>query len=73
MADGIATSKLADVVAKWWLMLMPPVADGIATCFLYKADVIAIVVDGIATWLEYVKADLIALATDGTSHWVSLS
>ena len=37
-----------------------------------KADVIAIVADGIATWLECVYADLIALVAGGTSHWVSL-
>ena len=53
---------------RWWLMLLPSVADGMATCF-DKADVISIVADGIATWLECVKADLIALVADGTSHW----
>ena len=55
MADGITTSLLADVTAKYMM-----------------ADVIAIVADGMATWLECVKADLIALVADGTSHWVSL-
>ena len=32
---------------------------------LNKVDVIAIVADGIATWLECIKADLIALVADG--------
>ena len=30
-----------------------------------KADVIVIVADGIATWLECIKADLIALVANG--------
>ena len=66
MADGIATSMLADVITKYLM------ADVIATCgrwnghlFFDKADVIAIVADGIATWLECIKADLIALMADG--------
>ena len=46
-------------------MLLPPVADGIATYF-YMADLIAIVADGIATWVGmFVKADLITLVADG--------
>ena len=45
-------------------MLLPPVADGMATYF-DKADVIVIVADRIATWLECIKADLIALVADG--------
>ena len=55
VADGIATSMLADVLAKYMM------ADVIATCGRWqephvfdKADVIAIVADGIAAWLECV-------------------
>ena len=64
-----------------WLMLLPKVAEGIATylmaeviatcgrwnghIFFDMADVIVILVDGIVTWLEYVQEDLIALVADG--------
>ena len=46
-------------------MLLPHVADGMATYFFDMADVIAIVADGIATWLGCVQEDLIALVADG--------
>ena len=60
MAAGMATSMLADLVTNYMM------ADVIATCGRWnghmcfdKADVIAIVADGIATWLECVRQILL--------------
>ena len=73
VADGMATSMLADVITKVADGIATYlIADVIATCgrwnghiFFDMADVIAIVADGIATWLECIQTDHIALVANG--------
>ena len=71
-----------------WLMLLPDLADGITTCviadviticgrwnsliFFDMADVVAIVADGIAIWLECFKGRSYYLGGRWKSNWVNL-
>ena len=71
-----------------WLMVLPILGDGITTCVMADViticgrwnshiifdmvDVVAIVADGIATWLQCFQVRSYYLGGRWKSHWVNL-